>query len=164
MEKKLILDSLEKLSQEIESKFNTVVLRRMYAHKSSGIFRTIYPIDNKSLSGKENNVFGPSFPRLKSFNDNNANYVCLVLIPVNEHGIVIKSNLSTSTDTFKTVTDFCANDLGLQVYDGGQIKMSYIVPEGMETENIYSSKDYPITPEIYSKLGSVSYRRILYYL
>lgn len=164
MEKNIILESLDKLSKELEQRFDTIILRKMFVHKSSSMYRTLHPIDNSALTGKENNVFGPTFPRLKKFNDSNADYVCAILVPTNDQGFVLKRDLQADNISFKSVVEYCALDLGIQVYDGGQIKMSYLMPQGMEMDGMYSSKDFPLSPDIYDVLGSVPYRRILYYL
>ncbi len=42
--------------------------------------------------------------------------------------------------------------------------MSYAMSSGMDTNDIYSTSDTLISDDIYSKLGSVAYRRVLYYL
>ncbi|WP_181308331.1 MULTISPECIES: hypothetical protein [unclassified Rufibacter] len=164
MENSEVKNSLDRLSQEIEKEFDTVILRKMFAKKTSGLFRTIYPIESSNLTGKENNVFGPSFPKLKSFNDNDVTYACLVLVAVNDQGFIYNRNLQTNKSSFNDVINFCSKDLGLKVYDGGQIKMSYAMSSGMDTNDIYSTSDTLISDDIYSKLGSVAYRRVLYYL
>lgn len=167
IDKKTILKSLDLLSEKIELVFDTTILRKLMAPRTGTMFFTLYPIDNSNLKGKENNVFGPHFPALKSFDDKDFNIICTILVPVyNEHSkdFVINNDMNLSENTFDDIIEFCKRDLGIKVYNGGKIKMSYKMNEILDTETFYCSNDSLIHDDIYSKFGSVAYGRILYYL
>jgi len=167
MDKRAILKSLDLIAEKIELKFNTTILRKLMAPRTGTMFLTIYPIDNSNLNGRENNVFGPNFPKLKSFDDKEFNIICTILVPIyNKYSedFVIDNDMNLTENTFNDIIKFCTNDLGIKVYDGGKIKMSYEMTEVLDTETFYCTKDSLITADIYSKLGSVAYGRILYYI
>ena len=163
MEKNLIIKSLENLTTELETQFNTTILRKIFMQNSSVLFRSISPIDKSILTDKANNSFGLSFPKTKLFNDSSLTVLCGLFIPIND-GYIIDNNLQSDRVTFQNIIQYCTNILGLKVYDGGEIKMSYGVPVGMDSEHMFSTSDTLITKDLCEELGSVSYRRILYYI
>lgn len=167
MDKTAILKSLNLITEKIELKFDTTILRKLIAPRAGTMFLTIYPIDNSNLNGAENNVFGPNFPKLKSFDDKDFNVICTILVPIwhkYSEDFVIHNNLASDENTFNDIIKFCTNDLGIKVYDGGKIKMSYEMTAVLDTESFYCTKDTLITPDIYSKFGPVTYGRIIYYV
>lgn len=167
MDKRDILKSLDFITEKIEQKFDTTILRKLMAPRAGTMFLSVYPIDNSTLNGTENNVFGPNFPRLRSFDDKEFNIICTILVPIHNASskdFVIHNDMKINEITFNDIIEFCTNDLGIKVYDGGKIKMSYEMTNVLDTDTFYCTKDSLITADIYAKLGTVAYGRIIYYV
>ena len=101
-----VLNILRDLKNQVENAFSTRVLREMYINKNNFMYNTVYPIDTSNLKGNENNVFGPAFSRLKSFNDSKKEFLLILFIPVNIDGFIIKSNLDFSTRSLEDIKLF----------------------------------------------------------
>ena len=121
--KKSINSFLDIISEYIEKKFETVILRR------------IIMAANKEI--------------ITSF----------IFIPVQFKGFILKTDLTRSTYTYINIIDDIKAGLGHSLGDAGIIKMSYIC-EGFENEIMSVSDDNLLTPDIYEKLGTVSYAKI----
>ena len=79
----------------------------MFASKHSGMYSTFYPIDTSiEFSGKENNVFGPSYPKLKEFDDFNASTACVLLMPVDSNSYLLSQDLSSTKNNINSVIKF----------------------------------------------------------
>ncbi|NPD84559.1 hypothetical protein HNS38_07310 [Lentimicrobium sp. L6] len=128
------------------------------------MYSTIYPIDNKNLTEKENNVFGPNYPKLRSFNDSEVEYICILFIPINGEELIIDRDLSYYNDSVSDVYDYCNNELSINVYDGGNIKMSYKLDFSIDKDTYYNSKDTILKPNLYDIYERVLYKRLLFYV
>ena len=162
--KELILTTLDALAEKIESQFNTKVLRKMYILKNNPMYRSVYPIENSFLTGKENNLFGPFFKKLYTFDDNDASGVGILLVPTTDKDEIIENKLITSGKDLQDVFLYLSNIISIVTYDGGFIKMSYAITSGTDTNGIYATPDTLVSEDIYQNIGSVKYRRILFYL
>lgn len=161
--KERVLTTLDALTTKIENRFNTKILRKMLVEKKSPLFQTIFPIENKLLAGRENNVFGPLFTKLFTFD--NAGVYCagILFVPTTDDDYIIQEKLEVSNVNVLDVLKYLSDEFEIPIYDGGFIKMSYAMTSSMERDGMYSSKDTLLSHDIYQKMGSVKYRRILFY-
>ena len=127
------------------------------------MYQSVYPIENRFLTGKENNVLGPSFPKLHSFNDSNVFCVGILLIPTTDKDEILEQKLVTSGKSFQDLIHYVIEKMNITTYDGGFIKMSYAMTQGMDSEGMYSTADTLLSEDIYQRIDIVKYRRILFY-
>jgi len=84
---------------------------------------------------------------------------CYLFIPIDSSGFIVDVNLESTENKCSDIINTFHEQLGYEMYDDGQIKMSYLLTE-IDSESMYSSADTPITQDIYDKLGSVAYCKI----
>lgn len=90
---------------------------------------------------------------------NNGHFTSYIFVPVQFKGFLLEKNLSRSNFTYIDIIDDIKDELGHSLGDAGIIKMSY-VSKGFDNENMSVSDDRTLTPDIYEKLGAVSYAKI----
>jgi len=92
--------------------------------------------------------------------DENKPTYCYLFIPIDSSGFIVNVNLESTEYKCNDIINTFYEQLGYEMYDDGQIKMSYLLTEGIDNENMYSTADVPIIPDIYNKLGSMAYGKI----
>ncbi len=85
---------------------------------------------------------------------------CFVFVPISSNGFIMNRQLEDTENTSKDIINTFYEKLKYDMYDGGLIRMSYILTDETDAETLYSSSDTPIIPNIYEKLGSVAYCKI----
>lgn len=153
------IELIFKISNLIENEFNTTILRKMYCSKSNFMFNTIKPIN---IEFDHENKLTTNFEFLKKYDNPNVNVLCVLLIPI-DNNCLIDNNLNVTDSNKKNVLIFLEKN-GYLTYDGGNLKMSYLISEGINIDGLYSTEDTPINIDIYEKLGAVVYQRIIFYI